>query len=220
MGTPPRVLIKKEDKKMTKKTEVATYSRVTSAEQAQSGYSLESQREALRDYAAKNNLEIVREISDIGSGSKTDREGFIDMFKFLESSETCKTILITKPDRLCRDYETFKQIQQKYSLICICSPDEFMANQIGMLMAENSAKRQSEIMKHVWKKRKEKEVGMKETGTNQTSQWIEHWVEEKGSEEKSKTKETKTNNAGQWIEHWVDEKCNENKIEGESHDEI
>lgn len=72
-----------------------TYLRVTTQEQASSGYSLESQREALREYAEKNNLEIVKEFSDTGSGLKSNRQGFQKMLKFLKNSKDCKTILVT-----------------------------------------------------------------------------------------------------------------------------
>ena len=56
---------------------------------------LESQQEKLKEYAEKNNLQIVKEFADIGSDKDTKRQGFKAMLKFLEGSTDCKTILVT-----------------------------------------------------------------------------------------------------------------------------
>ena len=52
------------------------YARVSTNEQATSGYSLSQQLEALREYAAREGYEIVEEITDPGrSGATLDRPG-------------------------------------------------------------------------------------------------------------------------------------------------
>lgn len=116
------------------KTQVVTYSRVTAKEQTK-GYSLEFQREQLKEYAEKNNLEIVRKFSDIGSSVRGKRQGFQEMLNFLEDSEDCKTILVTKIERLCRDSETFNEVQQKYSVISVDYGASNMMNQLSVMMA-------------------------------------------------------------------------------------
>ena len=39
------------------------------------------------------------------------------MLNFLESSDDCKSILVTKSDKLCRDLKTFCELQEKYVVI-------------------------------------------------------------------------------------------------------
>ena len=52
------------------------YSRVSTAEQARSGYSLAQQIEALRAYAAREGYEVLEEVSDPGqSGASLERPG-------------------------------------------------------------------------------------------------------------------------------------------------
>ena len=53
---------------------VVIYSRATSQDQAKAGYSLEAQLEQLRKFAEENNLEIIKEFSDIAGANETDRE--------------------------------------------------------------------------------------------------------------------------------------------------
>jgi site-specific DNA recombinase len=52
------------------------YARVSTDEQARSGYSLSQQLEALREYAAREGYEILDEVTDPGkSGATLDRPG-------------------------------------------------------------------------------------------------------------------------------------------------
>jgi predicted site-specific integrase-resolvase len=52
------------------------YTRVSTEEQARSGYSLAQQLEALREYAAREGYEVLEEISDPGqSGASLERPG-------------------------------------------------------------------------------------------------------------------------------------------------
>ena len=52
------------------------YARVSTDEQARSGYSLAQQIEALRDYAAREGYEVLEEITDPGqSGASLERPG-------------------------------------------------------------------------------------------------------------------------------------------------
>ena len=52
------------------------YARVSTDEQARSGYSLAQQIEALRDYAAREGYEVLKEVQDPGqSGARPARTG-------------------------------------------------------------------------------------------------------------------------------------------------
>ncbi len=52
------------------------YARVSTDEQARSGYSLAQQLEALREYAARESYEVLEEVSDPGqSGASLERPG-------------------------------------------------------------------------------------------------------------------------------------------------
>ncbi len=52
------------------------YARVSTNEQARSGYSLAQQIEALREYAAREGYDILQEVTDPGqSGASLERPG-------------------------------------------------------------------------------------------------------------------------------------------------
>ena len=153
---------------MEKQKQVVAYVRVTTQEQTNSSYSLEAQRKTLREYAEKNNLEIVREFSDTGSGLKSSRKGFNEMLKFLEDSEDCKTILVTKADRLSRDFKTLSELQEKYSVVSADCGANDMLNQLQIMFAQQYSEFQSERIKAEIQKRKD----------NKANVWIENWVED------------------------------------------
>ena len=140
---------------------VVTYVRVTSKDQAKAGYSLELQREELKKYAKENNLEIAKEFSDIAGANETDREGFNKMLEYLKTSKDCKTILVTKIDRLCRNTETYEELKN-YSVISIAEGLDKRIHQFSIAMAENCSKHIAERIKAGMQGRK----GDKEDGNN------------------------------------------------------
>ena len=79
------------------------YCRVSSREQEETGYSLDSQEKLLKEYAEKNNLEIVKtyRITESASG-KQIRKTFNEMLQFATKSKT-PVILCEKIDRLTRN---------------------------------------------------------------------------------------------------------------------
>lgn len=143
---------------MYNKTKTVAYVRVATQEQANLSYSLEEQRKTLREYAEKHNLEIVREFSDTGSSLKSSRKGFNEMLRFLECSKDYKSILVTKSDRLSRDFETLSELQEKYSVISVDCGANDMLNQLQMMFAQQYSKHQSERIKAGIQRRKEREV--------------------------------------------------------------
>lgn len=80
---------------------IAIYARVSSEKQAKDG-TIESQIEALREYAKKNNLKIAYECLDDGySGTTLDRPG-LDHLRNLAQAGSIEGVLILSPDRLSR----------------------------------------------------------------------------------------------------------------------
>ena len=132
---------------------VVTYVRVTSQNQVKAGYSLDLQREELRMYAEENKLKITREFSDVAGANETDREGFNEMLEYLDSSKDCKTILVTKIDKLCRNTETYGELKS-YSVISIAEGTDKNIHQCSIMMAENYSKRMFEQIKANMQERK------------------------------------------------------------------
>ena len=132
---------------------VVIYSRTTSQDQAKAGYSFELQREELRKYAKENNLEIAKKFSDVASASKSNRPGFNEMLEYLDGSKDCKTILVTKIDRLCGNAETNGELEN-YSVISVAEGSDKRVHQLLIGMAKQHSKHMSERIKAGMEKRK------------------------------------------------------------------
>jgi site-specific DNA recombinase len=82
---------------------VILYARVSTDEQARSGYSLSQQLEALRAYAAREGYEILEEVTDPGkSGATLDRPG-LDRVRDLVASGGVSAVLAQDRDRFARE---------------------------------------------------------------------------------------------------------------------
>ena len=80
---------------------IAIYARVSSEKQAKEG-TIESQIEALRDYAKKHDLNIIHEYIDDGyTGTELARPGLDQLRDSMLEGET-EGVLILSPDRLSR----------------------------------------------------------------------------------------------------------------------
>src|SRR5215218_4997595 len=83
--------------------QVILYSRVSTDEQARSGYSLAQQLEALRDYAAQEGYEILEEVTDAGqSGASLERPG-MDRVRDLVAAGGVLVVLAQDRDRFARE---------------------------------------------------------------------------------------------------------------------
>jgi site-specific DNA recombinase len=81
---------------------VALYLRVSTDEQAKSGYSIADQRRTLREHAASKGYAVIEEIEDDGySGASPDRPGIRRVYELAEAGEI-DTVLATKRDRFFR----------------------------------------------------------------------------------------------------------------------
>jgi len=78
------------------------YCRVSTDEQARSGFSLAQQREALRAYCKGEGIEIVAEFEDRASGASLDRPG-LDALRDVVSSGGIDLVLAQDRDRFSRE---------------------------------------------------------------------------------------------------------------------
>jgi site-specific DNA recombinase len=79
------------------------YARVSTDEQARSGYSLAQQLEALRQYAAREGYEVLEEVSDPGqSGTYLERPG-MDRVRDLVAAGGVSVVLAQDRDRFARE---------------------------------------------------------------------------------------------------------------------
>jgi site-specific DNA recombinase len=88
------------------------YTRVSSREQEQEGFSLDAQAKLLRVYAERNAFEIVRAFEDVESAKATGRKQFGEMVTYLRRASACRVLLVEKTDRLYRNYKDALTIQE------------------------------------------------------------------------------------------------------------
>ena len=83
--------------------QVVLYARVSTDEQARSGYSLAQQLEALREYAASEGYEVLEEVTDPGqSGASLERPG-LDKVRDLVTAGEVSVVLAQDRDRFARE---------------------------------------------------------------------------------------------------------------------
>src|SRR5215204_5032237 len=79
------------------------YARVSTDEQARSGYSLAQQLEALREHADREGYEVLEEVSDPGqSGASLERPG-MDRVRDLVGTGGVAVVLAQDRDRIARE---------------------------------------------------------------------------------------------------------------------
>lgn len=94
------------------KKRAALYARVSTEEQALSGYSLDAQLEKMRLFCEINDLEIVGEYVDDGfSGTNTRRPAYKKMFS-PEERKKWDTLVILKMDRIHRSSKNFMHMME------------------------------------------------------------------------------------------------------------
>ena len=85
------------------KKKVILYARVSTDEQARSGYSLAQQLEALREYASREGYEVLEEVTDPGqSGASLERPG-MDRVRDLVAASGVSVVLAQDRDRFARE---------------------------------------------------------------------------------------------------------------------
>jgi site-specific DNA recombinase len=119
----------------------ALYCRVSTEEQATEGLSIQAQREALREYAARHNLEVVAEFIDEGESARTaQRPQFQAMIRAAKQKpKPFDVILVHKSDRFARNREDaiiYKSLLRRECGIDVVSITEPLdtSSPIGRLM--------------------------------------------------------------------------------------
>ena len=94
------------------------YVRVSTDEQARSGYSLPFQKDVLEKYSAINNIEVLATFEDDASAKSFDRPGFQSMLSFCRKhKKTLNYVLFAKWDRFSRNAtESLNMIQTLRSM--------------------------------------------------------------------------------------------------------
>jgi site-specific DNA recombinase len=98
------------------------YARVSTDEQARSGYSLAQQLEALREYAVHEGYEVLEEVADPGqSGASLERPG-MDKVRDLVTAGDVSVVLAQDRDRFAREpayhYLLRKEFEEYGTKIC------------------------------------------------------------------------------------------------------
>ncbi len=98
------------------------YARVSTDEQARSGYSLAQQLEALREYAAREGYEVLEEVVDPGqSGASLERPG-MDRVRDLVAAGGVSVVLAQDRDRFAREpayhYLLRREFEEHSTKIC------------------------------------------------------------------------------------------------------
>ena len=89
-----------------KKEIVAIYTRVSSAEQASSGLSLDMQKDECEKWAKAKNYNFVY-FEDAGkTGANTNRQGLKNLLRYIKHNKV-KCVIVWKLDRLSRCQEDF-----------------------------------------------------------------------------------------------------------------
>ena len=112
---------------------VIAYIRVSTSEQAEKGYSLDSQRMLLRDYANGHDLRIIEEIVERESAYKTGRPEFGRLVTKLASGEA-NAVLVYKLDRLARNLHDYSQVSQVVGAEIISATEALPSGASGKLV--------------------------------------------------------------------------------------
>jgi site-specific DNA recombinase len=96
------------------------YTRVSSREQQQEGFSLGAQAKLLRDYAERNGFQITRAFEDVETAKASGRTQFSEMVAWFRRNRSCRILLVEKTDRLyrnLRDAVTLEDLEIKTHLV-------------------------------------------------------------------------------------------------------
>ena len=113
---------------------VVTYIRVSTEEQAKHGYSIEAQRQILKDYASGHQLEIVREFVESQSAYKPGRPEFDAMLRFLKQHTGIGGVLCYKIDRIARNLQDYSALTEMMGTAIISATEQLPENATGQLM--------------------------------------------------------------------------------------
>jgi site-specific DNA recombinase len=91
------------------------YARVSTDEQARSGYSLAQQLEALREYAAREGYEVFEEVQDPGqSGASLERPG-MDRVRDVVAAGGVYVVLAQDRDRFAKEPASLFYLREEFA---------------------------------------------------------------------------------------------------------
>jgi len=114
---------------------VVTYVRVSTEEQARQGYSIETQRNMLRDYADGHKLQVVREFEESHSAYKPGRPEFEAMLRFLRKRRDVTGVLVYKLDRLARNLSDYSALEEMEGVTIISATEALPDGASGRFVA-------------------------------------------------------------------------------------
>ena len=80
------------------------YARVSSKDQEREGFSIPAQLKFLREYASRNDFQILHEFVDVETAKTTGRKKFGEMLTFFQKNPACRVLIVEKTDRLYRNF--------------------------------------------------------------------------------------------------------------------
>lgn len=113
------------------KQQAVIYVRVSSKEQEEGGFSIPAQLKYLKDYAARNNFEIIHIFAESTTAKEAGRKEFTKMLKFLRTQKKACHLLCEKNDRLLRnedDAATVKNLFMKTEVSVHLVKDNMILN--------------------------------------------------------------------------------------------
>ncbi len=123
------------------------YARVSSDEQQKEGFSIPAQIDLIKDYANKNDIEVVKIYEESQTAKQSGRVKFNEMISFLHASKDIKAILVEKTDRLYRNFKDYVEIGEDDFVIHLVKENEIIGKKatshqkfvhgIKVLMAKN-----------------------------------------------------------------------------------
>jgi site-specific DNA recombinase len=84
-------------------THAVIYTRVSSREQQQEGFSLGAQSRLLREYADRNGFQVIKAFEDVETAKASGRTQFSEMMTWFKRNRSCRILLVEKTDRLYRN---------------------------------------------------------------------------------------------------------------------
>ena len=117
------------------KRRVVTYIRVSTTEQAEHGYSMETQRQLLTDYARGHDLQVVRTFKETHSAHKPGRPEFQAMLSFLRKHTDVGGVLVYKLDRLSRNMSDYSTLEEMEGIEIISVTEALPAGASGRFVA-------------------------------------------------------------------------------------
>ena len=110
---------------------VTAYIRVSTEEQARHGYSIEAQRQVLRDYAEGHQLDIVEEFVESESAYRPGRPGFKAMLTLLRRRTDVSAVLCYKIDRVSRNLQDYSALTELMKIDIISATESLPEGATG-----------------------------------------------------------------------------------------